>query len=875
MSIPIGTRLGPYEIQAPLGAGGMGEVYRAEDTRLHRSVAIKVLPDRLVNDPERRQRFEREARAVARINHPHICALFDVGRHGSLDYLVMEYLEGETLARRLVRGALLSEQVLRISIEIADALREAHRSGIVHRDLKPSNVMLTRTGAKLLDFGLAKLRPSPIRDAMALTEAPTLTADGVIVGTVQYMAPEQLEGKEVDPRTDIFAFGAVLYEMATGRRAFEGESQASLIAAILDSEPAPMSTPDSRTPFGLDHVVKRCLAKDPEERWQSATDLTNELRWVSDASREARTPVTASPPTRARVWSALGIIGIILASLVTWRLLHESAPTRVSRLVLPLSQGELYALYGGLAISPDGTRVVYSANKAGEPGQLWARALDETRGTPIAGTENGRRPFFSPDGQWVGFFGEGLKKVSLSGGAPIPIAPAINAAGGSWGPDDTIVYSTHPGGLWRVSAGGGTPEILTTPDPQKLEMNHRLPHFLPGGKAVLFTNHFANITSSDDANIEVLSLETRERRVLVRGGMDARYSPTGHLIYMRKGSLLAAPFDLARLEAGSPSPVVEGVKSAPFGYPTFSFSRDGTLVFVAEDFRERRLVMADRRGEERPVTTLKERFADIACSPDGRRLALGIESANDQIWLYDLERKTMNQLTFEWDNAAPVWTPDGSRIAFGSNRGGQLNLFWIASDGSGTPERLTTSENPQAPSSFSPDGKMLAFVEGSVSTGEGDIWMLPLEGERKPFRYSSTPFQEQEPRFSPDGRWVAYQSNESGQWQVYVRPYPGPGAKWQISTEGGGMAFWTRRGTEIVYSGTLESRNGVIAVTVETSGGFRAGRPTFLFEKGESPLHAVPDGERFFWVRVHNTPIIELHVVLNWFEDVRRRVPTR
>ncbi len=886
-AIGAGTRLGPYEVQSLLGEGGMGQVYRARDSRLNRTVAIKVLTSPAAASPELRERFEREARAVGSLNHPHICTLHDLGHQDGVDYLVMEYLEGETLSARLRRGPLPIEQVLRCAIEIADGLSQAHRAGVVHRDLKPANVMLTRSaGVKILDFGLAKLRAPGPETGAGLSSVPTesrnLTNAGVLLGTAPYMAPEQVEGREVDCRTDLFAFGAVVYEMATGERAFEGESAASVIAAILSSEPSPISTSQPLVPRALDRVVQKCLAKLPEDRWQTARDLKDELLWIQ---KEVSLPSTPVRRKGVRRWAlpASAVVAVIGTSLALWSLLRSSAtPRPVVRSVIPLPEDHLYSR-DGMALSPDGTRLVLGAflRTAGNAfGRLYLRVMSEMEAKPIPGTEGSRLPLFSPRGDWLAFFANGkLMKVSLGGGAPVALCDAPNPYGGTWGPDDTIVFNAvNYGGLMRVSAGGGPCEVLTTPDREKSEKSHRFPDFLPGGKTVIFSMGSAARRSLDDQTIEALSLETGERKVLVEGGMSARWSPSGHLVYHRGDSLVAVSFDPERLAVtGPPVTVLEGVLPVHGffgGQPNFALSRNGALVFVP--FRKRtppRLVFVDREGKSEPISEVRQEFRWHQLSPDGKRLAVGVAAWNDEIWLYDFSRDAWSQLTSDWDNSAPIWAPDGAQVTFTSTREGPFNLFSLPADGSGELERLTTSSQDQTPLSWSPDGRFLAFGEG------GDIWILPREGDQKPKLFLSSAWGA---RFSPDGRWLAYVSRESGRPEVNVRPFPGPGGKWQISTRGGLSPRWSGDGKEIFYIEPIEDPEAtppIMAVEVVTAGGFRAVKPRKLFEWGSRPgdWDVTRDGRSFVMIEVE--PISddvtpgELGLVLNWAEELKRRVP--
>ena len=902
MALVAGTKLGPYEILSAIGAGGMGEVYKARDTRLDRIVAIKVLPTHLADRAELRERFEREAKTIGGLNHPHICVLHDIGHQDGTDFLVMEYLEGETLAQRLLKGPLPLEQVLQYAIEISDALDKAHRKGVTHRDLKPSNIMLTRTGTKLLDFGLAKLKQEATPANVSLSDLPTavdpLTAQGTIVGTLQYMAPEQLEGKEVDARTDIFAFGAVVYEMATGKRAFEGKSQASLIAAILEKEPPAMSTLQPMTPPVLDRVVKRCLAKDADDRWQTARDLEGELKWISEAGSQ----LTPTPATVARGIRSLDrrslilsvgifLLGVAITSIAVWNL-KPSPLQPITRTVINLPPGQqLAGMESGpvVALSPDGTHLAYVARQGGTP-QLYLRAMDSLEARSIPDTEGAFNPFFSPDGQWVGFFaGQRLKKVSINGGAALTLGDAgATPTGASWGSRDMIALATTAGGvLQQVPDAGGKPHALT--HFEKGENTHRWPEFLPGGTALLFTAGMAGPSMTNE-QVAVQLIGTGERRNLVQGGMYPHYAPSGHLVYAQGGNLMAVPFDSQRLAVtGAAVPVVEGVlQSSVSGATQFSFSTTGSLVYVSGGLQSAirsRLVWVSRNGAEQPLATSVHAYVFPRLSPDGRRVAVSIQEQEMQIWLYDLSRETLTRFTFDGNtNLNPVWTPDGKRVAFTSNKEGPLNAFWQLADGSSGLERLTTSESTQVPMSWSPDGKLLAFIELDPTTGF-DVWTLQMSDSsagsgqvRKAQPFLRTSFNESAPRFSPDGRWMAYVSNESGHYEVYVQPYPGPGGKWEISTEGGTEPVWNPNGKELFY----RSGDKMMSVDIATQPGFAAGKPRMLFE-GQyvpTPLTAPyydvsPDGQRFLMLKPaeQEQAPTQINVVLNWFEELKQKVP--
>jgi eukaryotic-like serine/threonine-protein kinase len=882
MPIASGKRLGPYEILSGNGAGGMGEVYRARDTRLDRIVAIKVLPAHLADKPELRERFEREARTIASLNHPHICTLHDIGHQDGIDYLVMEYLEGETLATRLLKGPLPLEQVLRYAIEMADALDKAHRKGITHRDLKPGNIMLTKSGAKLLDFGLAKLKQEASPAGAPLSQLPTakdaITAQGTILGTLQYMAPEQLEGKQADARTDIFAFGAVVYEAATGKKAFEGQSQASVISAIMSSDPAPMSSLQPMTPPTLDRVVKKCLAKEPERRWQAASDVCDELKWIAEESAPRTAPAVA-PATAVRVgrrWVAPLALACVFAAaiavLAVW-ILKPAAPKPVTRFAMSLPPGQRLDQGAPVAISPDGTRLVYAAGPSILTTQLYIRAMDGLEARPIPGTEGGGDPFFSPDSQWIGFESRGpLMKVSVNGGVPVSLADATVASffGASWGSQGKIAFAPQAGSpIQQIPDTGGSPQPLTRLE--KGENSHRWPEFLPGGKGVLF-----EVGQGVPSKIAAQMPGTSEHRDLLPAGSFPRYAPSGHLIYLQGSNLMAVPFDPQRLAiTGAAVPVMGGVLPGQY-----SFSSTGSLVYVpgSVEAAQLKLVWVDRKGAEQPVAAPAHNYVLPKVSPDGKRVAAGIEEADSQIWLYDLGRDTVTRLTFEGSgNIDPVWTPDGKRVVF---KGTGNRLFWQPADGSAGAEPLTSSElaGNNVPGSWSPDGQVLAFMEINPDTGY-DIYTLPLK-DGKPQPFVRTASLETAPRFSPDGHFIAYVSDESGRVEIYVRSYPGPGGKWQISTEGGTEPVWNPKGRELFY----RNGNKMVAVDVSTQPTFSAGKPKMLFEGPYVPTprsfpdyDVSPDGQRFLMLKANEQAQApaQINVVLNWFEELKRRVPAK
>ena len=886
MAILPGKRLGPYEILSAIGAGGMGEVYRARDTRLDRIVAIKVLPAHLADEPERRERFEREARTIASLNHPHICVLHDIGRQDGIDFLVMEYLEGETLAQRLLKGPLPLEQVLQFAIEIADALDKAHRKGVTHRDLKPGNIMLTKAGTKLLDFGLAKLRQDAA-PAIPLSQLPTATAkeavtqEGTVLGTLQYMAPEQLEAKEADGRTDIFAFGAVVYELATRKKTFEGKTSASIMAKILEVDPPSMSSLQPMTPPALDRVVMRCLAKDPDERWQSANDLTNELKWIAEGPGQTAAISTAGPTrknlSKTVIWGAAAVVACVIVGIAAWML--KPAPAKpVMRFTMSLPPGQRLSLIGypAIAISPDGARLVYAAGPSNLTSQLYIRPLDGLEARPIPGTGAGGNPFFSPDSRWIGFatFGQ-LMKVSLSGGAPVSLG-AVNFAGfsgASWGTQGRIAVVPQAGSpILQIPDTGGNPQPLTRL--AKGEASHRWPEFLPDGKGVVFTAAAGTTTK-----IAVQSLGSSEHRDLVPGGNFPRYALSGHLVYLQGANLVAVPFDRQRLAiTGAAVPVIEGVLAAG-GVAQYSFSSTGTLIYVPGSSQAvgLKLVWVDRKGMEQPVNAPPHNYVLPKVSPDGKRVAVGIEEADGQIWVYDLGRDTLTRLTFEGGaNIDPVWTPDGKRIAF---KGAGNRLFWQPADGSAGPEALTSSELAanNVPGSWTPDGQVLTFMEVNLDTGY-DLYTLPLK-DGKPQPFLRTPSLETAPRFSPDGHFIAYASDESGRFEIYARPYPGPGGKWQISTEGGTEPVWNPKGRELFY----RIGNKMMDVDIATQPTFSAGKPKMLFEgpyvltpRSFPDYDVTPDGQRFLMLKPSEQEQVattQINIVLNWFDELKQKVP--
>jgi serine/threonine-protein kinase len=878
MSYAAGTRLGHYEILGQIGAGGMGEVYRARDTRLGREVAIKVLPAAVSADPERVTRFEKEARSASSLNHPNIVTVYDIGESLGSSFIAMEVVEGPTLRDILADGAVPTKRLLSVAAQVADGLARAHAAGIVHRDLKPENLMVTRDGlVKILDFGLAKLTQP--EDSSGATQSPTAsggTEPGLVMGTIGYMSPEQAMGKPLDFRSDQFACGSIVYEMATGKRAFSRGSAPETLAAIIREEPEAIGSLSPLTPTPLRWIVERCLAKSPDDRYASTRDLARDLATLKDRLSETSSMKPSSPARPGSEWARLAAAVLIggLSVGAIWMLTRGNpAPqARVQRLTLTLPANAPIAAAStipSLALSPDGTRLVYVATAAGGL-QLYLRALDQPVPAPVAGTEGGMGPFFSPDGQWVGFFAGGrLRKVPLAGGAPITLCET-EGTGGSWGDDGTIVFESRSA-LATIAAAGGPQRVLTAPDPKKGETYLNNPSFLPGSKAVVFSVWTGG--SMGQQLIAVQPLATGARRVLPVKGACPRYVSTGHLVFVRDDeSLMAAPFDLARLEVTGPAvPVAEGVLlNQSSGAAQYTFSGNGSLVYFG--FRsEATLVWVDRRGKAEPVTPARHDFEMPRISPDGQRVAVGFEG---EAWIYEIGRGTFTRLTFRGGDM-PVWTPDGKHLAFMSSNAGPINQFWVPADGSASPERLLTSDHAQFPESFTPDGRHLAFMDIDPETGN-DLWVFPLEGDRKPKALVRTPFAERGAAFSPDGRWVAYSSNESGAWQVYVQPYGEGGGKAQVSVDGGTEAVWARDGRELSY----RSKDKMMAVSVQAGSSFVAGKPRLLFEgqyakgpvAGFTNYDVTGDGQRFLMVKGEKgSAPTELNVVLNWFDDVKRR----
>ncbi len=898
----IGRTIAHYTVTEKLGAGGMGEVYRARDERLGRDVALKVLPETFASDPNRLERFRREAHLLASLSHPNIAAIHGLEEADGVRCLVLELVEGETLEEKIARGPLPLEEALGIARQTADALEAAHEKGVIHRDLKPGNVKVTPAGqVKLLDFGLAKAFEGD-QPAASLGTSPTLTAAatraGVILGTAAYMSPEQARAKVVDRRADIWAFGVVLYEMLTGRQAFPGETVSDTLAALLKTEPDWSALP-AETPAQVLRLLRRCLQKDPRQRLQSIADARLEIEEAQAAPAAPEIAVAAVAPTlpawrRSLPWAAGLAAGALITGVVLWQLRPAAQPPAVSRFAETLGPDLTIALseLPTVAISPNGKRMALVLTRAGAS-QIFIRELDKLEAQPLAGTEGAENPFFSPDGHWLGFFAEGkLKKISLGGGTPFTLCDAPVPRGAVWTPDDSIIFSPNTEvGLYRISVAGGTPEPVTQLDPAKNERTHRWPFLLPGSQAVLVTiNSVENPDNFEPAQVAVIRLATGEKKVLVEGGYMPVYSPSGHLLYSRAGALLAAPFDLDRLEITGPTvPLLDGLSaSRETGSASYAFSPAGHLVYVPGGLSvaDRYLVWVDREGKETLLPADAKAFDEPRIAPDGRRIALSIAEPNYSVWTYDPGRNVVSRLTFGPSTSAPLWTPDGKRIIFSrpAPSGQKPSLAWRLADGTGEAETLVEADSSMQPESVSPDGRFLLFARasaGTVTWTGGDIWALPLEGERKPYPFIQTPANEYGATFSPDGKWVAYASFESGRPEVYVRAFPGPGGgKWQISNDGGSQPVWPKGSNEIFY------RNGerMMAVPVQTQPTFQPGSPRQLFVgrylTWTGPFRGydvAPGGQRFLMVRDKEATLTATRVIvaLHWASELAHRAPAK
>jgi eukaryotic-like serine/threonine-protein kinase len=880
MALAAGTRLGAYELVTLIGEGGMGQVYRARDTRLNRIVAIKVLPPRSSAPDGRRERFEREARAISALQHPHICGLYDVGRTDGIDYLVMEYVDGETLEHRLRRKRLTLSEALQIGAEIADAVARAHARGIIHRDLKPSNIMLTRDGAKLLDFGLAKFAERSGPTDGLTTETKALTSEGALLGTFQYMAPEQLERKNADARTDVFAFGVVLYEMITGKRAFDGQSTASLISAIMTATPQPITAVEPLAPASVEHTVRRCLAKDPDRRWQCFDDLAAEMKWASEtaAGVSAGSEARSAARRRSLAWPVLaGVLAIAVVAWVLTRYRTRADASRPARMQfeLPLAENMSLQPDDTLAVSPSGAHVVFSSRVTQQGTMLVLRPMAEASMRVMAGTLEGGFPFWSPDGREIGFFADGkLKKMNIGGGPVQVLCDTAAYGAGAWSRDHLILFT--PGenaGLYLVPAQGGSPKLLTTPDASRGELSHRWPQFLPDSKHYLFV-----VVNSrpEQSGLYLGVLDSSERKLVVPTGMNATYIPPDLLLFVRDTTLMVQRFDwnAARLY-GEAVPVAVNLgtnRTIPLPlFGQFSAASSNVLVYRDEAPLDTRLTWFDREGNQQGVVAAEGHFTNPALSPEDKSVAFGRTDPQTQtrdIWIKSFANGTTSRFTFNGaDDLNPTWSPDGTRIAFVSDRAGVRDIYVKAANGTSDERLLLASPNNKHVEDWSPDGRVLVF------NSDYDIWeMAPVPGAKPKVLIGGASAQDQA-RFSPDGRWIAYRSRESGRDELYVQTYPPGRGKWQVSTAGGGEPFWRRDSRELFYM------NGekLMSVDVATRGDdFVSSTPKKLLETGMDPdtrrnrFVATADGHRFLMVTASgNRGAGKLNVLVNWAPDMK------
>jgi Tol biopolymer transport system component len=870
----------------------MGEVYCATDTNLKRTVAVKVLPEAVATHAERLARFHREAEVLACLNHPNIAAIYGLEKSDGTAALVMELVEGPTLADRIAQGPIPVDDALPIAKQIADALDAAHEQGIIHRDLKPANIKLRPDGTvKVLDFGLAKATAGD-RSSLDLSQSPTIaveaTRDGIILGTAAYMSPEQARGKQVDKRTDLWAFGCVLYEMLTGLAAFTRETTTETLAAILDSEPNWQTLP-ATLPSGVRRLIERCLEKDSKQRLRDIGDARAEIERLIGTPEDAAVSARVSLPVP--LWRRVGtatsflVVGALVAGTAVWLATHPSRP-RVARFAEPSSISPLLVtgVVRDLAITPDGTRIVHIGANGSE---IAVRALDQLEPTLLTGVGSARSPFVSPDGQWIGFVDAPgvLKKVAITGGPPVKVCDMGSTdRGATWGPHNTIIFATSDSasGLQRVSADGGVPTVLTKPNRERGEGDHLWPEFLPNGGAVLFTITPAG-GSIDDAQIAVLDLTTDTQKIVVRGGSHAHYLESGHLVYGAAGTLRAVAFDVKRLEAvGTPVAVIPQVLTTPQGAGDFDIAQDGTLVYVAglaAQVTLRTLVWVDRQGHEEPIPVPPRPYIYTRLSPDATRIALGAVDEQVDIWIWEITRRALSQFTFgSGVDSEPVWTTNGRRLLFISDRDGVQNLYWQATDGSGRVERLTDSPNSQAIGSVTPDGTRALFWEYLSDSG---LMLVTLDQGHSVQTLLQTPFLERNVEISPDGRWVAYEADETGRFEVYVRPFPEVNSgTWRVSTAGGSRPLWARNGTELFY---LDPRGALMAVAVDGGSTWRAGTPTRILEPryfagaggiGGRTYDVSPDGQRFLMIRPASGSAPNIIVVQNWTEELKRRLPT-
>src|SRR5450631_871515 len=870
MALTSGTKLGPYEIQVPLGAGGMGEVYRARDTRLGRDVAIKVLPSHLSSDPDLKARFEREAKAISALSHPHICHLYDIGSQDGTDFLVMELLEGETLADRLPKGPLPLKLALQYGLEIAEALEKAHAHGIVHRDLKPGNIMLTKSGAKLLDFGFATGAHggADLASGSMATMSKTLTVEGTIVGTCQYMAPEQVQGREADARADLFALGAVLYEMMTGQRAFAGKSQISVMSAILEKEPEPVSSVQPMASPALDHVVQRALAKDPNDRWQTARDLIQELKWSAESAQLTSPAVPAARRGReAFSWLIAGtLLAILIVGAIWWRNSKPSVETMYFPAPLPFPATDI-------AVAPNGhTIAVVAYQESARKNMIWIYELGSQGTRSLAGTEGASYPFWSADGRSIAFFADAqLKKLEVAGGPVQTICDAPQGRGGTWNKDGVIVFAPETtAGLFRVPASGGTATRISRLDTSRGEGSLRWPVFLPDGKHFLYL--VGNFTGQKGFNaIFVGSLDSNEKRLVVESTANAAYAAPGYLLFYRDRTLLAQPFYLKRLAlTGEATVILPEIQYLPqVKRAIFAVSDQGLLLAqTGSEATSSQLSWFDRKGNAVGAVGKPDVYGNVFLAPDGKSVATDktdMASLNIDIWTQELQRDGGKRLTFDPAiDAVPIWSPDAARLVFASNRQTYFGLYVKNSDGANDEKDIVQEDVGNFPSDWSRDGKYILYCRGP------DLWFVSYP-ELKSSLFLKAPSVFRNAQFSPEGKWVAYSSNESGRWEIYVTSFPDARGRWQVSSGGGEQPRWQGDGKELFF---LSSDGKMMAAPVTTGTHFDAGTPVVLFQSTPRPPVLVydlfvydvsRDGQRFLInTQVKQAESVPMSVVLNW-----------
>jgi len=910
MVLSTGTKLGPYEILSPLGAGGMGEVYRAKDTRLDRTVAVKILPSHLSDNPEAKQRFEREARSISSLNHPHICVLHDVGSQDGMNYLVMEYVQGETLEARLQKGPLPIKQAIECGVQICDALEKAHRAGIVHRDLKPGNIMLTASGAKLLDFGLAKptaamlgaravsdkgqLTPStPTMNFSALSASPgKLTQQGTIVGTFQYMAPEVLQGQEADARSDIFSFGAVLYEMVTGKHAFEGKSQISVASAILEKDPEPITKVQPMAPAAIDHVVNGCIAKEPDSRWQNAADIARELRWIGSGASGVSPVQSVAPRRRVRerlLWAA--VITALIAVLA-WSIFRQGEPARIVRSYLPPPAEAGFDFTGDLSgppiITTDGTAIAFCARSKKERDSIWVQSLGDLTAKKLEGTDGASFPFWSADGKFLGFFADGhLKKVAVSGGLVTDLAETPNPRGGSWNQDNVIIYEPdYRDSLWRINASGGTPVRLTKFEAGQ-HTTHRWPRFLPDGKHFLF---FAiNHSGGSQQGIYFGSLEDGSYKHVLDADSDAQYA-SGYLLYHLQSALLAQKFDPSTGKlSGDPIPMANSVEyDSGTWHTSFAASQNGLLIYEpGSKTLGTDLLWLDHTGKiERQVAERAFYKGSGRLSPDGKRLAVSMGDPQADIWVLDLTRGSRTRLTFGGATyLMPSWSADGQKVIYVRQNGTTVvtgtSVRARLANGGGQEEILMNEGDPSQQShtllmpELSPDGRYLVHMEQNGPTNAG-IWALPMTGDKKPFPIVQPQTSQSrivQSRLSPDGHWLAYSCTESGREEVYVTHFPSGAGRWQVSQTGGTFPAWRPDGKELFFMGIDSVLHATTVNSKSEEFEFDPVRTLFQVNYAipiGTPYDVAPDGQHFVYGTYPEGAPTPMVLVANWTADLKK-----